>query len=84
MTDIEPVHRWAYREGEDPIEWSAFLAALHIKARDEARAGQLAPGAPLTLLQLDNTAVGRRIIASLLDAGWTPPAAHQQEAGETA
>ena len=75
MSDIEPVHRWAYRDGQDPIEWAAFLAALHIKARDEAQAGQIAPGVAITLLDLDDTAVGRRIVASLLDAGWTPPTA---------
>jgi hypothetical protein len=81
MSEIEPIHRWVYASGADPIEWAAQLAANHIEARDDARAGRVAPGVPLTLLDLDDMAVGRRIIASLLDAGWTPPAAHQQEAG---
>ena len=80
MSDIEPVHAWAYRNGVDPIEWAAKLAANHIGARDEARAGHLAPGVPVTLLPLDNVSVGRRIVAALLDAGWTPPNHLRQEA----
>lgn len=76
---IEPLDQSAYDAGVDPIDWAAQLAATHIEVRDQVRAGQVHPGVPVAQLDQDPMATGRRIVASLLDAGWTPPTITQPD-----
>jgi hypothetical protein len=75
VTDIEPVHRIAYEEGHDPIEHAVWLAAMTIEVRDQVVATRVhTPSAfPIVKFALTDDATARRIIAVLLDAGWTPP-----------
>jgi hypothetical protein len=76
MTEIEPLHQFAYREGRDPIDHAVFLVETQIETRDLIRAARLTkPDAfPIFLGSLSDDATARRILAVLMDAGWTPPA----------
>lgn len=75
MAEIEPLHKVAYDHGADPIEHAVSLVKIHIDTRDEIRASRVtSPNAfPIFTLSLDSEPAARRIVAVLLDAGWTPP-----------
>lgn len=75
MTDIEQPHRTAYDHGTDPIDWAVQMIVNHMEVQQDvltARAQD--PSAfPNVRFDLDNASVARRALATLLDAGWTPP-----------
>ncbi len=73
--DIEPLHQFAYDDGADPIEWAVRLAQIQIEVCDTIRAARAHwPSAyPIFKGGLGPDAVARRIIAELLNAGWSPP-----------
>jgi putative aminopeptidase FrvX len=73
MTGIEPIHQIQYDHGHDPIEWAVFIVATDLKIREEVAAGDIKHGVPITLLDQSDQAYARRIVAKLLDAGWTAP-----------
>ncbi len=75
MTDVEPLHAFAYREGRDPIEHAVFLVETQIETRDLIRnARRTTPNAyPIFQSSLTDDATARRILAVLMDAGWSPP-----------
>lgn len=73
MSDIDAVSRIRYAEGVDPIDHAVQLVVFDLEIRDAARAGDIHPGVPVMLLDQDDAAYARRIVAKLLDAGWTPP-----------
>ena len=75
MTTIEPLHRFAYDSGTDPIEYAVELARVQIETSNDIRTARIySPNAyPIFLGSLGDDAVARRVIAQLLDAGWTPP-----------
>lgn len=65
-----------YSDGTDPIDWAVQLAATMldvaqdvIEARTNGSPYQFPSWGEVTV-----DAVARRIVARLLDAGWTPPA----------
>jgi hypothetical protein len=75
MTDVEPLHAFAYREGRDPIDHAVFLVETQIETRDMIRTARLTkPDAfPIFRSSLADDATARRILAVLMDAGWSPP-----------
>jgi hypothetical protein len=73
MTDIDAVSQLQYDRGRNPIDWAADLIEIDLQIRDEVTAGLVAYGVPITLLDQSAQAYARRIVAKLLDAGWTPP-----------
>jgi hypothetical protein len=75
MAEIEPLHQFAYREGRDPIDHAVFLVGTQIETRDMIRTARLTkPDAfPIFRSSLTDDATARRILAVLMDAGWTPP-----------
>lgn len=73
MTDIDAISRIQYEHGIDPIEWAATLIAFDLEARDFIATGLIKPGVALTLMDQSDEAYARRIVAKLLNAGWTPP-----------
>lgn len=73
MTDIDAISRIRYQEGIDPIEHAAQLIAIDLEVRDLVAAKQVHPRTPIALLDQSDDAYARRIIARLLDAGWSPP-----------
>lgn len=75
MTEIEPLHRYAYRSGTDPIEYAVTVACMQIEAANEIRAARARrPDAyPVFKGSLSDDATARRVVAELMNAGWTPP-----------
>jgi DNA invertase Pin-like site-specific DNA recombinase len=72
--DIDPLAAAAYAHGGDPIDVAAERIATLIEVRDDVLRGREEnpdsfPGFGPT----DKLVIGRRIVASLLDAGWRPP-----------
>lgn len=70
---IEPIHRSAYEHGSDPIDHLIGCLALHIGIRDQVLRGDICPGVPITQLDQRAAPLARRLVALILDAGWTPP-----------
>lgn len=73
--DMDALARWALRRGVGPVRHAektvAAILKVHALIRD-ARAGN--PAAfPCYPRDLGYGALARRILARLLDAGWTPP-----------
>lgn len=75
MSDIEPVHRFAYDSGRDPIDHAVEMVAMQLGTRDQIRTARVhTPTAyPIFRGDLGDEATARRILALLMDAGWTPP-----------
>ena len=73
MTDIDALSRFRYEQGGDPIEWAVTLIGFDLEARALVLSGQIKRGVALTLMDQSDEAYARRIVAKLLDAGWTPP-----------
>jgi hypothetical protein len=78
--DIDPLAAAAYAHGEDPIDVAVERIATLIEVRDEVLRGREEdpdsfPGFGPT----DKFVIGRRIVASLLDAGWRPPPSDEVE-----
>lgn len=75
MTDINGISRIAYEHAVDPIDWAVQLLTFDLEARDLIASGQIAtsPNASLTLLDQSDEAYARRMVAKLIDAGWSPP-----------
>lgn len=80
MSDIDPVSRLMYNRGRDPIDWAADLIEIDLRIRDEVASGLVKRGVPITLLDQSPQAYARRILAKLLEAGWTPPAVTDRSA----
>lgn len=74
MTEIDYVSTVQYAAGYDPIDWGVHLVAVYLDTRKVA-AGRVIAGLPPlpAWIDLSNEAVARKIIARLMDAGWTPP-----------
>lgn len=67
MSDIDFLARFAYSTGQDPIDYAAEnVIRGHIDAHlhPDAYPGDVDPA---------TTALSRRILGDLMDAGWTPP-----------
>lgn len=80
MTEIDSITAAAYAEGVTPIDWAIRLSAGHIDLTVEivtARADNPSAYPIWGNRPLTGEATAGRIIASLLDAGWTPPTAEQ-------
>ena len=63
--DIDPVAVNFYRQGHDPLDWAIGTAKYRVMKHDDDRG-----------LPRDEDAAGmtaRKIVVSLLDAGWSPP-----------
>jgi hypothetical protein len=75
MSEIEFIHRFAYARGREPIDYATQLVAMLIETRDEIRSARVSkPDAfPIFQCSLSDAATARRILAWLMDAGWTPP-----------
>jgi hypothetical protein len=75
VTDIDYLSRFQYEQGVDPIEWAVTLVGFDLEARGLVTSGLIKRGVALTLMDQSDEAYARRIIAKLLNAGWTPPQA---------
>lgn len=73
MSDIDTLSRIQYEHGADPIEWAVKLISFDLEARDLIASGQIKHGVALTLMDQSDESYARRIVAKLLNAGWTPP-----------
>jgi hypothetical protein len=75
MSEIEPLHQFAYENGADPIEHAVHQVEIQIETRDQIRSARVhTPNAYAVFKgDLGDDATARRIIAVLLDAGWSPP-----------
>lgn len=72
--DIDALAAAAYAHGQDPIDVAVGRVASLIEARDEVvRGRQENPGSFPGFGPIDKNVIGRRVVASLLDAGWRPP-----------
>jgi hypothetical protein len=78
VTDIDAISRIQYEHGIDPIEWAATLIAFDLEARGLVACGLIKRGVALTLMDQSDEAYARRIVAKLLNAGWTPPRLAEQ------
>lgn len=72
--DIDALAAAAYANGQDAIDVAVGRVATLIEVRDEVVRGRREdprnfPGFGPT----DKGVIGRRVVASLLDAGWRPP-----------
>lgn len=72
--DIDALAAAAYSNGQDAIDVAVGRVATLIEVRDEVVRGRQEnprnfPGFGPT----DKDVIGRRVVASLLDAGWRPP-----------
>lgn len=81
MTDIDALSAAAYRGGTDPIDWAVDIASTAIGVRDEvAQIPRRGTGALVGWADISDDAVARKIVASLLDAGWRPPSDEDRQA----
>jgi|NGEPerStandDraft_6_1074524.scaffolds.fasta_scaffold11736_5 hypothetical protein len=72
--DIDALAAAAYAGGQDPVDVAVGRVATLIEARDAVLKGrQENPRSFPGFGPTDKTVVGRRVVASLLDAGWRPP-----------
>ena len=76
VSDMGSLDRLAYSHGRDPLDWAEFVVWADIDWYLIVLAGHAEdpasfPGVPDNWT--DPHALARRIIASLLDAGWTMP-----------
>lgn len=74
--DIDALASAEYADGQDPIDVAVGRIAAMIDIRDDVvKARQENPRSYPRFGSTDNTVIGRRVVASLLDAGWHPPPA---------
>lgn len=72
--DIDPLAAAAHAGGSDAIDVAVDRVATLIEVRDEVLRGREEnPNSFPSFGSTDSTVVGRRVVASLLDAGWRPP-----------
>ncbi len=72
--DIDALAVAAYAHGQDPIHVAVARVATLIEVRDEVLRGrQERPGSFPGFGPTDKDVIGRRVVASLLDAGWRLP-----------
>jgi hypothetical protein len=72
--EIDGLAAFAYELGQDPITVAVDLVATMIKVRDEVLRGrQEEAGSFAVFGSAEPPVVARRIMASLLNAGWRPP-----------
>ena len=79
MTDIEPIYRIRYESGMDPIEVAVDTVVTELEIRKAVILGEIKHGHAATLLDQGDEPFARRIVARLLNAGWTPPAVGRRE-----
>jgi hypothetical protein len=74
VDDIDPLAAAAYAEGADPIDEAVQRIATMIEVRDEVLRGRKEnPASFPGFGSTDKDVIGRRVVASLLNAGWRPP-----------
>ncbi len=74
MSDLDSIAVATYAHGGDPIDWACTAVGACLDARDTVReARELSPAAFPGWGERDNMAVARKIVGTLLGAGWTPP-----------
>lgn len=74
--DIDALASAEYADGQDPIDVAVGRVAMMIEIRDDVVKGrQENPRSFPMFGSTDKTVIGRRIVASLLNAGWRPPPA---------
>lgn len=74
MDDIDPLAAAAYAGGADPIDEAVKRIATLIEVRDEVLRGRKEnPASFPGFGPTDTSVIGRRAVASLLNAGWRPP-----------
>ncbi len=73
MSDIEPIYRMRYENGADPIEVAVDAVVIELEVRNAVLLGEVKHGHACTLLDQGDEPFARRIVAKLLNAGWTPP-----------
>lgn len=75
MSDIDGASLVAYRNGRDPIDWAADLAEIEMDVLLSVRRARAADPAafPGYVGDLTLESCARKIVGSLLEAGWTPP-----------
>jgi hypothetical protein len=73
--DIDGLDDWAYALGKDPLVYAETSTATLISAHELVIASRAEDPAtfPGYSLDLSTEALARRIIGTLMDAGWTPP-----------
>lgn len=72
--DIDPLAAAEYAHGGDPIDVAVKGIAMLIEVRDKVLGGRKEnPASFPGFGSTDEVVIGRRIVASLLDAGWRPP-----------
>lgn len=72
--DIDALAAAAYAHGQDSIDVAVGRVATLIEVRDEVMRGrQEEPRSFPGFGPTDKDVIGRRVVASLLDAGWRPP-----------
>lgn len=74
MSEIEPIYRMRYEDGADPIEVAVDAVVIELEVRNAVILGEIQEGHAVTLLDQGDEPYARRIVARLLNAGWTPPA----------
>ena len=78
--DIDPLAAAAYAHGGDPIDEAVERIATLIEVRDEVLKGRKEnPASFPGFGSTDIHVIGRRAVASLLNAGWRPPLDDQVE-----
>jgi hypothetical protein len=83
MSEIEPIHQFAYDGGADPVEHAVYLAQTQIECRNEIRDARWYNHRAYSIFKgdLGDEATARRIVADLLNAGWAPPVIQSAETG---
>jgi hypothetical protein len=72
--DIDPLAAAAYAHGGDPIDVAVKRIAMLLEVRDQVLRGRKENPASFPVFgPADEVVIGRRVVASLLDAGWRPP-----------
>lgn len=72
--DIDALAAQRYASGADAIDVAAERVAGHLETRDEVIASRVdRPGSFPLYGPSDKDTIARRIVANLLNAGWSPP-----------
>src|SRR4051794_13245746 len=72
--DIDALAAAAYAHGQDAIDVAVERVAEMIEVRGTVmKSREESPGTFPVFGSTDTTAIGRRVVASLLNAGWRPP-----------
>lgn len=73
-SDFDYLSAASYADGTDPISWAETRIAMLLSVRDNVRFNRPPELPPLPAWSdLGDDALSRKILGTLLDAGWRPP-----------